>query len=562
MTMKVSILKSTFVGLLPAIGLLSTSSAQATSFDFQKLFLTPGAYLDGFGRAIEIHGDRMVVTANAADAMGAAYAYRRIAGVWTQEQKFRGADTAQGDFFGFDAALDGPNNRLVVGAYQADPGETNSGAAYVFEYSGGSWVETQKLTALDGAAFDRFGRDPHLHGDLLVVGATGDDDGGLESGSAYVFRRTGGTFIFEQKLTASTADPADEFGWSTAIDGTTILVCAISDESGPNETGAVFAFEHDGSSWQEVQRIVPTDAANDDRFGWQMDAEDGVLVIGATNHDMPFNNGGAVYVFEKNGGSWVQTQKIIGDGVTSSDSFGWSVGLSGSRLLVGASGSEGIPSSPPGFDGALYRFYDDGSRWVQVTRYMSGEPSTVPIFLPQLGMACAIDGTTVAGGAPFQNGPTVNTTGVAYVFSEDVVYCIPKTNSLDCAPSVSISGTPSVTDPNPFLVSASMLLNNRNGLLFYGYLGGPTSASFFGGTLCVQPPLRRTPIQSAGGSPPPANDCSGQLMFDFNALVQSGSDPLLVSGAQINAQYWARDPQHPDGTGTSLSDAAEFVIGN
>ena len=75
------------------------------------------------------------------------------------------------------------------------------------------------------------------------------------------------------------------------------------------------------------------------------------------------------------------------------------------------------------------------------------------------------------------------------------------------------------------------------------------------------PPLQRTLLQSTGGSPPPADDCSGALTFDFNAWLQSGSDPLVAPGDYVSAQYWMRDPDNPDGTGAALSNAVEFLVG-
>ena len=76
----------------------------------------------------------------------------------------------------------------------------------------------------------------------------------------------------------------------------------------------------------------------------------------------------------------------------------------------------------------------------------------------------------------------------------------------------------------------------------------------------MQPPLRRTPVQSSNGAPPPALDCSGAFDLDFNAWVASGKDPALVSGQTVWAQYWSRDPLAP--STTNLSDALTFVLGN
>ncbi len=132
-------------------------------------------------------------------------------------------------------------------------------------------------------------------------------------------------------------------------------------------------------------------------------------------------------------------------------------------------------------------------------------------------------------------------------------YCTAKTNSLGCVPEIAGSGTPSLSDPNPFDITASMVLNVKNGLLFYGY--NQAAIPFLGGTLCTTPPLRRTGLQNSGGNLPPANDCTGTYSFDMNALIQSGADPFLNPGSSAYAQFWSRDPMIGDGTGAGLTDA-------
>jgi hypothetical protein len=135
------------------------------------------------------------------------------------------------------------------------------------------------------------------------------------------------------------------------------------------------------------------------------------------------------------------------------------------------------------------------------------------------------------------------------------VYCTSKVNSLGCTPTMAWSGIPSTTNPLPFAIVALNEINNKNGLLFYGYQ--PNALPFQGGTLCEGPPTRRTPAQNAGGNPPP-NDCSGVFSYDFNQRIQSGIDPALVVGADVFCQWWARDPL--SASTTSLSDALAFTI--
>jgi hypothetical protein len=114
------------------------------------------------------------------------------------------------------------------------------------------------------------------------------------------------------------------------------------------------------------------------------------------------------------------------------------------------------------------------------------------------------------------------------------------------------SGAPSTSLATPFFITASEVIPQKSGVLFYGYL--PHAANFQGGTLCVRAPLTRTALQNSGG----AGNCGGSFSYDMNARIQSSSDAALVSGATVYCQYWYRDP--PDPWTTGLSDALEFAI--
>jgi hypothetical protein len=135
-------------------------------------------------------------------------------------------------------------------------------------------------------------------------------------------------------------------------------------------------------------------------------------------------------------------------------------------------------------------------------------------------------------------------------------YCTSKTNSLNCLPVITGSGTPSAgRNTAPFILATDQALPGKAGLLFYGIFG-PNAAPFQGGHLCVLPPTKRTPLQTstATGSPP----CTGVFSINFNAHIQSGTDPELNYGRHIWAQWWTRDSGVP--SGTSLSNGGTFVI--
>ncbi len=134
-------------------------------------------------------------------------------------------------------------------------------------------------------------------------------------------------------------------------------------------------------------------------------------------------------------------------------------------------------------------------------------------------------------------------------------YCTGKPNSLGCTPSIGFTGSPSASAPSGFVITATNVLNQKNGLCFYSY--APQSAAFQGGFLCVATPTLRTPPQSSGGATSGAS-CTGAFDLDFNAWIASGFDASLVVGAEVYAQYWARDPQSP--SKTSLSNALRLLV--
>jgi hypothetical protein len=139
--------------------------------------------------------------------------------------------------------------------------------------------------------------------------------------------------------------------------------------------------------------------------------------------------------------------------------------------------------------------------------------------------------------------------------AQPVPFCFTKIDSNFCAPRVSFNGLARVSGNQPLTISVNQTSNQRSGLLFYGY--ATTQQPFKGGTLCCQPPVRRTPIQSTGGSTSGA-DCSGSMSFDFNAYIRSGIDPNLIAGQSCATQFYYRDPL--DTFGLGLSDALMFTI--
>jgi hypothetical protein len=134
-------------------------------------------------------------------------------------------------------------------------------------------------------------------------------------------------------------------------------------------------------------------------------------------------------------------------------------------------------------------------------------------------------------------------------------YCSAKANSQGCSPAIGSTGTPSISGPDDFFVTASQELNQRSGLLIWGLT--PSATLALGGILCVQP-FTRTPAQNSGGSALPIIDCSGTYSYFFSHAYMLAHG--LGGGTTVYAQYYARDPFIADGTGASLSNGLQFTV--
>jgi len=208
---------------------------------------------------------------------------------------------------------------------------------------------------------------------------------------------------------------------------------------------------------------------------------------------------------------------------------------------------------------AVTSFGEDANGELYICDYTDGEIYRID---PAGGSSdCNANG--VADGCDISTGfsQDVNTNGVpdeceCFGGSPPVVYCTAKINSQFCLPSIGFTGQPKISAVTPFVISATNIINNKSGLLFYGYLSN--NIPFQGGFMCVKSPFRRTGVQNSGGSAA-GTDCTGVLSVDFTAIMQSGIDPLLANvGQQINAQFWSRDPQ--DAFTTNLTNALQFQL--
>ncbi len=306
-----------------------------------KLTADDGAANDESGYSVAVDGDTIVVGTHQNDAdtndndEGAAYVFTKPASGWadmTQTAKLTAFGGAAGDEFGISVAVDG--NTILVGAHQND---SDDGAAYVFTKPFTGWAdssETAKLIASDAAADDEFGISVALDGDTAVIGARQDDDNGSQSGSAYVFTKVSGVWSQKAKLIASDGAANDEFGISVAVDGDTAVIGA---RQGDTRNGAAYVFTKVSGVWSQKAKLTADDGAANDEFGISVAVEGDTVVIGAYQDDDHGDLSGSAYVFTRDSsGGWRQRDKLTASDGAERDRYGYSVGVSGDTVVVGA----------------------------------------------------------------------------------------------------------------------------------------------------------------------------------------------------------------------------------
>lgn len=304
----------------------------------QELVPADAAAGDLFGRSVAISGDTVLVSALADDDngtdSGSAYVFVRQDGSWTEQQKLLPSDGATGDQAGWSVALSGET--AIVGVWLDDDNGAESGSAYVFVRNGQSWTEQQKIVPTDGGLDQRFGISVAIDGDTTVISAMVDDDLGPESGSAYVYVRNVDTWSLQQKLLASDGAAFDRYGISVSISGETVLVGNWRDDDDGFNSGSTYVYVRSGQSWTEDQKIVADDAAAGEEFGYAVDISGDTALIGAFSDDDNGAISGSAYVFRRSGGLWTQAQKLLPSDGAAGDEFGVSVAVDGD---FGVSGS-------------------------------------------------------------------------------------------------------------------------------------------------------------------------------------------------------------------------------
>ncbi len=354
---------------------------------WEQCEVTQLASQGGFG-PVSIDGDVAVIgDTDAFGSLGAAYVYHRGPGGpedWKIEAVLMAPEPDVEDVFGSSVAVSG--DVIVLGAPGADTPEFQSGAAHVFRYDPLAlrWVHDTTLTASDGDGNDVFGASVAIDSDVVLVGAPEDENESLDrSGSAYVFRydRETSRWDEEAKLTDPNAEEEDLFGVSVSIRGDVALVGAHGNNHVWNFSGSAFVFRREGSKWSFEQELADFDDPLVEWFGFSVSLADGVAIVGAfgDNSTPKGNDAGSAYIyrFDPDTSGWIEEQKITASDAAPLDWFGRSVSINADpgATLVGAQNDDDLGSK----SGSAYVFRytpDTPPPWQETIKLLAfdGEP--------------------------------------------------------------------------------------------------------------------------------------------------------------------------------------------
>ncbi len=466
----------------------------------------------GGSLALSANGEVLAVGApgTGSGELGRAFVFRRVNGAWVLDGQFVGFNN---DALGFRVALSGDGHRLVVSAPLRLTVGGWIGAVLTYSRQPSGWVLESTLSGVDTMNWSNgqygvanFGNALALSrdGQVLAARSFASPNEPIPSGAVFMMRHTGSGWAIEKRLQEPVAYSACCFGMSLALDarGETLVAGNYADfRAGVTQAGAASIFRYGANGWQFEAALTSNDPHPNGFFGWSTALNDvgDRLLVGALRHIHNGVVGGAVEEFVHTSSGWTFVDRYRARVPELGAGFGRSVAMNAT-----------------------------GSRWA------AGEP-TVDLYGLNHGRLHLYEANCM----------------------EPTVHCRAQRNTLGCTPSISGQGTPSATSPSGFAVSVANLRNQQNGMLLYG-TNGRAQIPWLGGLLCVKPPLRRTPLAHSGGTPPPANDCSGSLALDFNTWTRSTTDPALFAGQHVRAQFYSRDPGAP--ANLNLSDAIEFYL--
>ena len=391
--------------------ILSTNPAHADLGDqLAKLLAKDGGAEDHFGSSVAINGTTAMVGASGDNEngtqSGSAYLFDISDPSHSiQLTKLMPGDGTAFDYFGGSLAIDGTT--AIIGATGDDDNGNASGSAYLFDIT--TRNQLFKLLPDDGASGDRFGDSVAISDTIALIGVYRDDDNGNSSGSAYLFDTTTGQHLF--KLLPNDGSASDYFGYSVAISGNIALVGTPQDFDNGDFSGS--AYLYNTITGQQIVKLFASDGEEGDWFGISVAIKGTTAIIGAAGDDDNGTNSGSAYIFDiSEPKDPIQIVKLHSDDIAEDDIFGWTVAIGGSPGKEIAIFGVVRDDDNGTFSGSAYLFdISDLSNAMQIAKLLPADGAPDDHF----GKSVDISGTTAIAGAHW-NDDNGEDSGSAYLF--------------------------------------------------------------------------------------------------------------------------------------------------
>lgn len=369
---------------------------------------------------------------------GAVYVFeKQTSGAWIQQAYLKANSPEDGARFGNSVAISGDTIAVGVRDENSDAvgingtpsarEKRNSGAVYVFVRNAGVWTQQAYIKSSNSDEGDFFGVTVAIDGDILAVGANGEDsasttidgdqaDNSLQnSGAVYIFERQADTWTQKAYLKAPVSSKSNEFGEAISVSGQTVAVGVNTNR--PDHVGGVtYVFVREQDQWRQQAALMASNAGS--RFGYSVSLDGDMLAVGAIGEgsnatgingdqsDMSARNAGAVYIFERQAKTWTQSAYIKASNTNTQDLFGFHVSLRDRLLLVSSayesSNATGINGDQTNNDatlsGAAYLFAKVGTQWRQRAYIKASNTNKDDEF----GFSLALSNDFFVIGAPFE----------------------------------------------------------------------------------------------------------------------------------------------------------------
>jgi len=399
-TIKVNVLKSN-----------EKSSITPITFSYYaKIYPHDATSEDRFGNYVSISDDYAIVGSYWDDdngsKSGSAYIFKRQENTWVEHAKIKPSDGDADTWFAWSVAIYG-DYALVGCRFDNEKGD-DSGSAYIFKREGNSWIEQQKLSPDDGSAGDEFGECVSIYENYALISAYHDNVYGEHSGSVYIFKRDANQWVQQAKLFPDQGLAGEIFGESVSIFGDYVIVGACGNNEKGDYTGAAYVFKREGNLWKQQAKLISHDRNAGHAFGYNVSIYKEYAMVGACGVADNGTSSGAAYIFKQIDDQWIEQVKLLPDDNVTKDHFGRAIFLHDQYAVIGSAYDDDNGED----SGSLYIYKNENEQWKHLMKINPDDGESNDLF----GLYASMSGDNIITSSLDDDDKGLNS-GSAYIFN-------------------------------------------------------------------------------------------------------------------------------------------------